>query len=102
MLHLHEGNFDDAIGSHRVVVVDFWAPWCGPCRALGPIIEQIAEEVSDGVAVAKVNIDESPGLADRFRVQSIPTVVYLKDGKEVNRSVGLSTKTDILSIINSL
>ncbi|MDE6431836.1 MAG: thioredoxin [Opitutales bacterium] len=102
MLHLDEGNFDTEVNSRKIIVIDFWAPWCGPCRALGPIIEQIANEVSGDIAVAKINIDECPGLAERFQVQSIPTVVFLKDGQEVNRSVGLSTKADLLSVINSL
>lgn len=102
MLHLDEGNFDTEVNSRKIIVIDFWAPWCGPCRALGPIIEQIANEVAGNIAVAKINIDECPGLAERFQVQSIPTVVFLKDGQEVNRSVGLSTKADLLSVINSL
>lgn len=102
MLHLHDGNFDTELGSHTVFVVDFWAPWCGPCRALGPIIEQVATEVPNDVVIAKVNIDECPGLADRFQVQSIPTVIFFKNGKEVKRSVGLSTKADLLSAIGSL
>ncbi len=102
MLHLHEGNFDSEVNSHDIVVIDFWAPWCGPCRALGPIIEQVANEAQSNVSVTKINIDECPGLAERFQVQSIPTIVFIKNGQEVKRLVGLSTKTDILSVINSL
>ncbi len=102
MLHLNESNFDSEVKNYEVIVVDFWAPWCGPCRALGPIIEQLAEEVPQGVAIAKVNIDECPDLAARFQVQSIPTLIFMKGGVEVKRSVGVSTKADILSSINSL
>jgi thioredoxin 1 len=102
MLHLNDSNFEAEISSKALVVVDFWAPWCGPCRALGPIIEQVADEVGPGISVAKVNIDESSELAGRFEVQSIPTIIFFKNGTEVRRSVGVSTKADILATIGSL
>ena len=70
------------------VLVDFWASWCGPCRMLAPVIDQLAAEQTD-VKVCKVNIDEEPGLAQRFGVMSIPTVVFLKNGKEIERKVGV-------------
>ncbi|MDR1255418.1 MAG: thioredoxin [Puniceicoccales bacterium] len=102
MLHLSCSDFADKISASRFVVVDFWAPWCGPCRALAPIIEQVASEVEPGVTIAKVDIDESPELAEKFGVQSIPTVIFFKDGTEVRRSVGLATKADILAAISSM
>ncbi len=102
MLHLNESNFDSEVKNYEVIVIDFWAPWCGPCRALGPIIEQLAEEVPQGVAIAKVNIDECPDLATRFQIQSIPTLIFMKGGVEMKRSVGVATKADILASVNSL
>jgi thioredoxin 1 len=102
MLHLNDSNFEAEISSNALVVADFWAPWCGPCRALGPIIEQVADEVGPEISVAKINIDENSELANRFGVQSIPTIIFFKNGIEVRRSVGLSTKADILATINSL
>lgn len=102
MLHLNNGNFDSEISSHEKVVVDFWAPWCGPCRALGPIVEQVSAEIPADIIIAKVNIDEVPELAERFNVQSIPTIIFFKNGTESKRSVGLVTKTDIISIIEAL
>jgi thioredoxin 1 len=102
ILHLNGNNFSAEISSHGVIAVDFWAPWCGPCRALSPIMEQVASEVGPGVAVAKLDIDECPELAEKFGVQSIPTVVFFKNGAEVRRFVGLATKADILATINSL
>jgi thioredoxin 1 len=102
MLHLNSLNFANEIKASRLVVVDFWAPWCGPCRALGPIVEQVASEVGPNVSVAKLDIDESPELAEKLGIQSIPTVIFFKDGAEVKRIVGLSTKADILAAIDSM
>ncbi|MDR2721154.1 MAG: thioredoxin [Puniceicoccales bacterium] len=102
MLHLNSISFDVEVPSRRVVVVDFWAPWCGPCRALSPVMEQVASEVGPDVAIAKLDIDECPELAKRFEVQSIPTVVFFKNGAEIRRFVGLMTKANILAVINSL
>lgn len=84
---LNKANFD-AETAAGTVVVDFWASWCGPCRMLAPVIEQLAAERSD-IKVCKVNVDDEPGLAQRFGVMSIPTVVCLKNGQETARSVGL-------------
>ena len=82
-------NFEaEVIRSDKVVLLDFWANWCGPCRMLSPIIAQIAEKYADTVKVGKVNVDEEIALANAFRVESIPLVVVMKDGKVVNSSVG--------------
>ncbi|MDR0679927.1 MAG: thioredoxin [Puniceicoccales bacterium] len=102
MLHLNSLNFANEIKSNRLVVVDFWAPWCGPCRALGPIVEQVASEVGPDVAIGKLDIGECPELAEKLGIQSIPTVIFFKDGAEVKRIVGLSTKADILAAIDSM
>ena len=87
-VNINETNFsDEVIRSDRPVLLDFWAPWCGPCRMVGPIVEEIAQERTD-IKVAKVNVDEEPELARRFGVMNIPTVVLLKEGREIDRKVG--------------
>lgn len=92
---LNESNFA-ALAETGVALVDFWAPWCGPCRMQGPILEEVAEQVPAGVTVAKVNVDESPRLAARFGVQSIPTLLVLRDGQPAERFVGVQTASTLL------
>ncbi len=93
-------NFEDeVIKSDVPVLVDFWATWCGPCQMLGPIIAQIAEEAGGKFKVGKVNTDDEPGLADRFHISSIPTVLVFKDGEVVNQSIGVVSKEKLLSMI---
>ena len=84
-----------------VTVVDFWASWCGPCRMLSPIVEELAGEMS-GVKFAKVNVDEEPTLANAFRVDAIPTLVFMKDGKAVGQAVGLQGKDALRAMIEKV
>ncbi|MDR0373582.1 MAG: thioredoxin [Nitrososphaerota archaeon] len=93
--HVTDSNFEQTIQSNRTVLVDFWANWCGPCRALGPIIEELAGEYSGKVLVGKLDVDESPQTAEKFQVFSIPTMIIFKDGQEAERLVGLCPKTRI-------
>jgi thioredoxin 2 len=91
-----EANFTEVVEQSALpVLVDFWAEWCGPCRMLAPTIEQLAGELDGQARVAKLNIDENPRLASRFNVRSIPTMIIFKDGREVDRLVGLMTKGQI-------
>jgi thioredoxin 1 len=90
--HLTDANFDENIKKSPVVLIDFWAGWCGPCRALAPTIEELATELQGKVLVAKLDVDENPKTAEKFQVYSIPTVVLLKDSCEVDRIVGLCPK----------
>ena len=92
-------NFEkEVIQSDKPVLLDFWASWCGPCRMVSPIVDEVATEVST-VKVGKINVDEQPELAQAFKVMSIPTLAVVKDGKVVNTTVGARPKADILRMI---
>ena len=96
---LNKNNFDEfVINSDKPVLLDFWASWCGPCRMVSPLIEEIADERTD-IRVGKVNVDENPELASRFGVMSIPTLVVVKNGQITNRSVGARPKAQILELL---
>lgn len=95
---LNDSDFDQTTGS-GVVLVDFWAPWCGPCRMQGPILEDVAATVGAKAMVAKVNIDENPAAAARFGVRSIPTLILFKDGKNVQTFVGLQRKDALVGAV---
>lgn len=96
-LKLTKDNFEETLQtSDGPVLVDFWAEWCGPCKMLGPVLEEIAAESGDRATIAKVNIDDEPELASRFGVQSIPTLVVFRKGAEQDRLVGLAPKKAIL------
>ena len=96
VITLTQANFDEEVLASDVpVVVDYWAPWCGPCRMLGPVIEQIAQERARSVKVGKVNVDEEPSLADRAGVRSIPYVVLYRDGEAAAQAVGAQPKAKL-------
>lgn len=99
-LKITSENFErEVLNSDKPVLIDFWAPWCGPCRMLSPTIAEIAEEYKDKVKVGKVNVDEEGELASMFRVSSIPMLVVMKNGKVVNSSVGVRPKEQILKML---
>lgn len=101
--HVSDNEFDQKVlRASGPVLVDFWAEWCGPCRMLTPVLEQVAAEQAGRASVVKVNVDESPELARRYGVQSIPTLLYFANGKLQDRSVGLVSKKAILSRIEAL
>src|SRR3954452_22865082 len=90
---------DELLQSEKPVLVDFWAPWCGPCRAMSPAVEAAAEKLGGGAKVYKVNVDENPSVSPRFNLRGIPTLILFKDGKEANRRVGLSSREQIEALV---
>jgi thioredoxin 2 len=95
LVEASDDTFDVEANSSVAVLVDLWAPWCGPCRVVGPIVEQLAQEYAGRLKVVKVNVDDNPALARQFRAMSIPTLVVLKDGRVVDRIVGAMPKPDL-------
>ena len=102
-LHVTDSTFADQVERNpQPVLLDLWADWCGPCHMLSPTIEQLSSELSGTVTVAKLNIDENPATASRFHVQSIPTLLLLKGGREVDRLVGVQPKQEILRHVEAI
>lgn len=98
-VHVTDLNFDEIIKKHPLVLIDFWAPWCGPCRALAPTIEELAKEYAEKVIIGKLNVDENPNMAERFQVFSVPTLIMMKDECEIDRIVGLCPKKHIDAVL---
>ena len=99
MIHFNEGTFQKTLNEGRLMLVDFWAPWCGPCRMVSPLVDEIAEERGD-IAVGKVNVDEEPDLATKFGVMSIPTLLVFKNGELANQAVGARPKEALLELLD--
>ena len=97
--NLNKNNFDELIkNSEKLVLVDFWSVWCGPCKMLGPVVEELSEECDD-VVFAKVNVDENPDLASQFGIMSIPTLILFKNGEKAGVSVGYKSKDELKDFI---
>ncbi|MDD5658185.1 MAG: thioredoxin [Elusimicrobia bacterium] len=102
-LEITDTNFrDEVLGSDVPVVVDFWAQWCGPCRMLGPIIEELAEEYAGRIKVGKLDTDKNPVTAQALRIAAVPTVLFFKEGRLVDRTIGTSPKTELKRRIERL
>ncbi len=102
-LNLTEQNFDETLAAHsEVLMVDFWAEWCGPCRAIAPVLDDLTKESAGRITLAKVNVDENPGLAARYGIRSIPTVLFIKDGKVADQIIGAVPRAKIKEKLDSL
>ena len=94
-LEITDANFDEVINGDLPIVVDFWAEWCGPCRMLGPVVEELAQDYDGKAIVGKVNVDENPETAKKFGIRSIPTVLFIKNGEIVNKNMGAVPKAKL-------
>lgn len=102
-IHFTDENFnEEVLASNIPVLVDFYADWCGPCKMLAPVIETLATEQEGKVKVGKLNVDDSPETARKYGIMSIPTLLYIKNGEVVNKTVGVVSKTEIEQILSSL
>jgi len=102
-IELNENNFDEIVlKSEQPAMVDFWAVWCAPCRAIAPFVEQIASEFEGRAVVGKVDIEQSPEIANRYGIRNIPTILFFKGGAIVNKQVGLTSKAALANMLNAL
>jgi thioredoxin 1 len=102
-VHLTEGNFDETLSRDTgVLMVDFWAEWCGPCKAIAPVLEDIAKESAGKITLAKVNVDENPGLAARYGIRSIPTILLVKGGKVADQVIGAVPRAKLQAKLDAL
>jgi thioredoxin 1 len=100
IINANQEEFQEILDSEKnIILVDFWAEWCGPCRVLGPILEDVAEEV-ENITVVKVNVDENQELSAKYGIRNLPTVILIKDGQQIDKFVGLQNKDKIVEIIN--
>ncbi len=102
-LEITDANFDELVmKSDKPVVVDFWAEWCGPCRMVGPVINEMAEEYAGRAVIGKVDVDNNPGVANQFRVRNIPTILFVKNGEVVDKQVGVVPKAVLVKKLEQL
>ncbi|KQC07946.1 MAG: thioredoxin [Smithella sp. SDB] len=99
--HVGDGDFEkNVLKNGKLVLVDFWAPWCGPCRAIGPILEELADNFGNQVDIVKVNVDDNPKISSQYGIRNIPTLLIIKDGTIKDITVGLSSKNKLTELIN--
>jgi thioredoxin len=102
-VHLTEQNFDETLSRESgLMMVDFWAEWCGPCKAIAPVLEDLAQESAGRVTLAKVNVDQNPGLAARYGIRSIPTILFVKEGKVADQVIGAVPRAKLKAKLDAL
>lgn len=102
-MDITDATFESVVSNAKQpILIDFWAPWCGPCKVMGPIVNELAEEYQDKAIVAKINVDQNPGLAAHFKVQSIPTIMFIKDNKVVAYQPGMIPKPNLAEMLDNL
>lgn len=102
VVNVSDANYKEVLGAGRPVVLDFWAEWCGPCRMVGPIIDELAEEYDGRITVGKVNVDENDAVVGQYGIRNIPTVLFFKDGQVVDKQVGAAQKDAFVEKMNKL
>ena len=100
IVNISDQTFKSEVETGGTVLVDFWAPWCGPCRMIAPVLEELDKEIGDQVKIAKLNVDENPESASRFGVMSIPTLIVFKDGQPVDKVIGFQPKDSLKSVVS--
>lgn len=99
VLHVNDSDFDEVIASHSPILVDFWAPWCGPCKALGPVIDELAAEYEGKATIAKMNVDDNPVAPGKYGIRAIPTIILFKDGEIVDQTTGAVGKSQLADLL---
>lgn len=99
--NLNADSFKDAVASAQPTLIDFWAPWCGPCKAIAPILEEIAQEMNGEIQIGKVNVDDEPEISAQYNIRAIPTLLLFKDGKTVEQFVGMTNKDDLVTKVRA-
>lgn len=100
IVNITDQSFKDEVETSGTVLVDFWAPWCGPCKMIAPVLEELDQEMSDKVKITKLNVDDNPDTASRFGVMSIPTLIVFKDGQPVDKVVGFQPKDALKAVLS--
>ena len=101
-IDVNDGNFDDIMKKNNTLIVDCWAPWCGPCRMMSPVVDAVSKELDGKVVFGKLNTDENPHISQRYTIEAIPTLLVFKDGELIDRWVGARTKEDLKKRVQSL
>ena len=101
-LQITQENYDEVLSSNKPILLDFWAEWCGPCKLIGPIIDEVSEDFSDTAIVGKVNVDVSAELSSKYGIRNIPTLLFIKNGEVVDKHVGAASKKEISDKLKSL
>lgn len=102
VIEINDSDFDTIIESEKPTLVDFWAPWCGPCKAIGPVVEDLAKEYGDKITVTKMNVDKDPVIPARYGIRAIPTIILFKGGEVVDQVTGAVGKADLVKLIEAI